>query len=159
MDEQPVALAMMARSPKSWLISLMYGVSPHPAQAPENSNRGCRSWLSFTRLWVRRRRSISGIFRKKSQLAASGSRSGACGAMLMALCFTSLLLLAGQTATHRAQPVQSSGATWRVYCMLLKSFQRAGTDLNVAGAPSACAGVYTLARMTACGQTRTHLPH
>ena len=55
--------------------------------------------------------------------------------MLMARCFTSLLLFAGQTCTHKVQPVQSSGATWRVYLRSFMSFQRAGTDLKVAGAP------------------------
>ena len=29
----------------------MYGVSPQPAHAPENSKSGCRSWTSFTWLW------------------------------------------------------------------------------------------------------------
>ena len=43
-------------------------------------------------------RSVSGIFRKKSQLAASASRRGGCATMLMARCFTSLLLFAGQTS-------------------------------------------------------------
>ena len=41
--------------------------------------------------------------------------------MLMALCLASLLLLAGQTATHSAQPVQSSGATCSVYFKSLNS--------------------------------------
>ena len=45
MDEQPVALATIIRSPKSWVASLTYGVSPQPAQAPLNSNSGWRSWL------------------------------------------------------------------------------------------------------------------
>jgi hypothetical protein len=36
------------RSPKSWVTSLMYGVSPQPAQAPENSKSGCSIWLFFT---------------------------------------------------------------------------------------------------------------
>ena len=79
-------------------------------------------------------RSVSGIFRKKSQLAASASRSGGWATMLMARCLTSLLLLAGQTWTHRVQPVQSSGATCRVYLRSFMSFQRAGTALKVAGA-------------------------
>ncbi len=39
-EEQPVALPMTMRSPKSWVSSLAYGVSPHPAQAPENSSSG-----------------------------------------------------------------------------------------------------------------------
>ena len=44
-EEQPVALAISIRSPKSWVTNLMYGVSP---QAPENSNRGRLSWLPLT---------------------------------------------------------------------------------------------------------------
>src|ERR1035437_3588699 len=79
--------------------------------------------------------------------------------MLMARCFTSLLLLAGQTSTHRVQPVQSSGATCSVYLRSFISFQRAGTDLNVDGAPARSLSSYTLARITLCGQTSTHLPH
>jgi len=54
--------------------------------------------------------------------------------MLMALCLTSVLLLAGQAATHSAQPVQSSGATCKVYRRSLNSFQRAGADLKPGGA-------------------------
>ena len=114
----------------------MYGVSPQPEQAPENSNSGCSNCTSFTWPCESASRSVSGIFRKKSQLAASGSRSGGCATMLMARCFTSLLLLAGQTSTHSVQPVQSSGATCSVYFRSFMSFQRAGTALNVAGAPS-----------------------
>ena len=40
--------------------------------------------------------------------------------MSMALCFGFALSLAGQTITHRLQPVQSSGATWIVYCLPLE---------------------------------------
>ena len=40
MEEQPVAFAMYIRSPYSWVASLAYGVSPQPAQAPENSKYG-----------------------------------------------------------------------------------------------------------------------
>src|SRR5512140_3051200 len=62
------------RSPKYCVISFTYGVSPQPAQAPENSNNGRSNWLSFT--WVRlsTRRSVSGILRKNSQLARSDGR-------------------------------------------------------------------------------------
>ena len=59
-------------------------------------------------------RSTSGSERKKSQFSRSGSRSGACGAMLMAFLLASLLFLTGQTSTQTAQPVQSSGATCSV---------------------------------------------
>ena len=36
--------------------------------------------------------------------------------MSIALCRGFALSFAGQTTTHRLQPVQSSGATWIVYC-------------------------------------------
>ncbi len=93
-------------------MSLRYGVSPQPGQAPEYSNSGCSSCepliiSNFTCL-----RSISGISRKKSKLARSTSRWSSFGSMLMALCLTISLLLAGHTSTHTPQPVQSSGATW-----------------------------------------------
>src|ERR1035441_4912224 len=114
MEEQPVALAIIIRSPKSWVINLMYGVSPQPEQAPENSNRGWSNCTSFTWLMERALRSVSGIPRKKSQLAASDSRMAGCGIILMARRLTSVLLLTGQNSTHRVQPVQSSGATCRV---------------------------------------------
>ena len=42
---------------------------------------------------------------------ARRSRSGACGCMSIALCLGLVRSLAGQTLTHRLQPVQSSGAT------------------------------------------------
>src|SRR6266498_1249059 len=100
MEEQPVALAITARSPNNCVISLMYGVSPQPEQAPENSNSGCSSCESLTRLRLSAARSVSGIFKKKSQLAFSASRSGGCASILIALCLTSVLLLAGQTSTH-----------------------------------------------------------
>ena len=48
MEEQPVALAMYMRSPNSWVISFAYGVSPQPAQAPENSSSGCLNWEPLT---------------------------------------------------------------------------------------------------------------
>ena len=47
-EEQPVAFATSMRSPNSWVTSLMYGVSPQPEQAPENSIRGWENWLPFT---------------------------------------------------------------------------------------------------------------
>src|SRR5512142_2312784 len=159
MDEQPVALATTVRSPNSWLTIFTYGVSPQPAQAPENSNSGVRSCVSFTTAGLRRLRSKSGRAKKKSQLARSASRSGGCGAMLSAFRFASLLFLTGQTSTHRAQPVQSSGATCNVYFISLYSFHRAGTALKAGGAPSSSPASYTFERMTAWGHTSTHFPH
>src|SRR5208283_6226557 len=97
--------------------------------------------------------------RKKSQLAASDSRMGGCGTMLMARRFTWVLSFTGQNSTHSVQPVHASGATCNVYLRSFMSFQAAGTALNVGGAPARCFSSYTLARITPCGQTSTHLPH
>src|SRR6185369_4546948 len=114
MDEHPVALATNNRSPNIWLNNLMYGVSPHPAQAPENSNSGCSNCASLTVDGFRSLRLASGSFRKNSQFRFSGSRKGGWASMLMALRLTSLLLFTGQTWTQSVQPVQSSGATCSV---------------------------------------------
>ena len=43
-----MALATIICSPKSWVMHFRYGVSPQPAQAPLNSNRGCANWLFLT---------------------------------------------------------------------------------------------------------------
>src|SRR5487761_2424578 len=85
---------------------------------------------------------------------------GATGRMLIALSLASDLLRAGQTSTHTPQPVQSSGAIWMVYFWPFHSGRRAASDRKVSGPPMARpAGAYTLLRMVACGQTKTHLPH
>src|SRR5678810_163569 len=99
MDEQPVAFATSSRSPNNWLSNFTYGVSPHPAHAPENSNSGCSNCTSFTIDGFRSFRPISGSFRKKSQFALSASRKGGCACMLIAFLLTSLLLFTGHTCT------------------------------------------------------------
>ena len=104
-------------------------------------------------------RSASGSVRKKSQFSASCSRSGGCGAILMALRPTWVLSFAGQTSTHIAHPVQSSGAIWMVNMVPGNSLNLASFDLKVAGAFSRRAGSYTFCRMVAWGQTKAHFPH
>src|SRR5579864_1798289 len=134
MEEQPVALATTARSPKSCETSFTYGVSPHPEQAPENSNKGsctCCWRIVPTLIFLR---SSSGILRKNSQFSLSGTRSGGCDTMLMAFSRASLLFFTGQTSTQTPQPVQSSGATWIVYFIPAHSLSRASHDLKVEGA-------------------------
>src|SRR5665648_275705 len=159
MDEQPVAFAIRVRSPNSCESSLTYGVSPQPAHAPENSNRGSSSCEFLMVLGLNNVRSASGSARKYSQLAASVSRKSGCGAMLRALRPAWDLSLTGQVSTHRVQPVQSSGATCTVYFISGNSLNLESMDLNVAGASLSRSPAYTLWRMTACGQTKTHLPH
>ena len=157
MLEQPVALATTIRSPKSWVTRRMYGVSPQPAQAPENSNSGS-SWAAP--LTVSRGsalRSSGGIARKASHFSRSMSRRSRYGTMLMALCPTSVLLLAGQTSTQTPHPVQSSGATW-----IVSRWPGRSRDLNSLVTKPASAGTSasgkTFIRMLACGQTMAHLP-
>ena len=47
-DEQPVAFATYILSPNNCVTSLAYGVSPQPAQAPENCSNGCLNWLPLS---------------------------------------------------------------------------------------------------------------
>ena len=107
-----MAFATISRSPNSCVRSFRYGVSPHPAHAPENSNSGRRICEPFTVSGSSRSGGGSGIDRKKSNASRSGSRCGSAGSMFSALCLTSCLLRAGQTSTQTPHPVQSSGATW-----------------------------------------------
>ena len=57
---------------------------------------------------------LAGSTGRSPTFGRSASRWSSAGSMLIALCRTSVLLLAGHTSTHTPQPVQSSGATWIV---------------------------------------------
>ena len=46
MAEQPVALEIIIRSPNICVNNLIYGVSPQPEHAPENSKSGFSNWLA-----------------------------------------------------------------------------------------------------------------
>jgi hypothetical protein len=60
--------------------------------------------------------------------------------MSMALCRGLDLSFAGQTITHKEQPVQSSAATWMVYFAPFHSLPRKSVDLKLPGAPASFAG-------------------
>src|SRR5512141_1548947 len=137
----------------------MYGVSPQPEHAPEYSNSGWKNCEPLTSTTRRRVRSTSGSSSKNSKLLRSASSRGGGAAMRRDFRLVSFLSWAGQMTTHREQPVQSSGATWIVYFQSLKSIPRNVSARKPAGAPSRKAGSYTLARIAAWGQTRTHLLH
>ena len=55
---------MIARSPYNWVNNLTYGVSPHPAQAPENSNIVGSNCEPLTVKRLNRLGSVSGMDRK-----------------------------------------------------------------------------------------------
>ena len=82
--------------------------------------------------------------------------------MLIALCFTSVLLRVGQTSTQMPQPVQSSGATCRLYIRPSSappSLRDQGTALNPAGARFISSAVNTFMRIAACGHTSGQIAH
>ena len=82
--------------------------------------------------------------------------------MLMALCLTIVLLRDGHTSTQMPQPVQSSGATCRLYRSPSSgppSLRAHGTALNVAGARFISSGENTAMRIAACGQSSTQIAH
>src|ERR1019366_7815348 len=100
-------------------------------------------WRSCVTLSLRRPN--SGKVMKKFQFSRSCARNGAWGRMLMALSLASVLLRAGQTSTHSAQPVQSSAAICSVKLIPLNSGTRAAVLLKAAGAPlSAAAAVHAV---------------
>ncbi len=107
-EEHPVALAMYILSPKSCVISFAYGVSPHPAHAPENSSSGCLNWLPFT--------VVSLNFAITSAFAGSVYCVVEC---LLLAAFASMFSIAsafapflpGQTFTQEPHPVQSRADT------------------------------------------------
>ena len=102
-----MALAMTMRSPKSWVISLTYGVSPQPAHAPENSNSGFLNWLPFTVLVLSAPANSGSVW--------ANSQFFSCAAWLDSGYITSAFSLAGQTFTQLPQPVQSMGLTCMRY--------------------------------------------
>src|SRR5436190_5492173 len=103
------------RSPNNWLASLIEGVSPHPEQAPENSNKGINSCEFLIADRFKFVGSTSDSERKNSQFAFSRSRIGGWSAILIAFLPTCRLSLTGHASTHSLQPVQSSGDTCSVY--------------------------------------------
>ncbi len=86
----------------------MYGVSPQPAHAPENSNSGSRNWVPRTVPKSTRERSGSGSRSKNAMFSRSASTSGSRCARLIALWMGSPPPDTGHASTHRPQPVQSS---------------------------------------------------
>src|SRR3989339_1142635 len=104
MDEQPVALATVMRSPYNWVINLMYGVSPQPAHAPENSNKGCTNCDDFTLV----ERGVISLIVTFSAIYSQRGISASCDAKGF---ISKALVFAGQTSAQLPQPVQSKVET------------------------------------------------
>src|ERR1043166_3677771 len=104
MDEQPVALAMINRSPNICVSNFTYDVSPQPEHAPENSMSGSMNCVPLSSIgnFVR---SGAGRLRKNLKLSRSVARNGSIGTMLIALCVGVSFDFAGQIATHKLHPV------------------------------------------------------
>ena len=106
-DEHPVALAIIILSPNNWVANLIYGVSPQPAHAPENSISGCLNWLSLTVLPAVKCSLFDTSFdTEKSQFATSVSTCVPSGFI------SNALPGAGQISTQLLHPVQSNVLTW-----------------------------------------------
>ncbi len=86
----------------------MYGVSPQPAHAPENSKSGSRNWVPRTDPKSTRERSVAGSVSKNPMFSRSATTSGSRGARLIALRTVSPGTTTGHASTHSPQPVQSS---------------------------------------------------
>jgi hypothetical protein len=78
---------------------LMHGVSPQPAQAPENSKSGSRNCVPRTVPKSTRDRSARGCVSKKAMFCRSAATSGSRSARLMAL--------------RVGSPAASAGQMWR----------------------------------------------
>ena len=109
-----MALATVSRSPNSWDNSLTYGVSPQPAQAPENSNRGSSSCEPLIVATSTRARSISGNVWKNSHSRSERSSSPSLATMSSDLWPACVFDSTGQMIEQILQPVQSEGDTARV---------------------------------------------
>src|SRR6476620_475039 len=114
MEEQPVALATIILSPNNWVNNFRYGVSPHPEQAPENSNKGWKNCEPLTVFLLILSLPTSGRSRKKSQFVFSTSCMPVLSYIFTALWPGSVLLVIGQNSTHKLHPVQSSVDTCKV---------------------------------------------
>ncbi len=82
----------------------MYGVSPHPGQAPENSISGLKNWLPLTE-YLSITFSFGFTVMANSQFSDSISISCSAGFIIRAL------PLAGHMSAQLAHPVQSKGET------------------------------------------------
>ena len=107
MDEQPVAFAIISRSPNNCDSSLRYG-SPHPAQAPENSNSGCRNCVPRTVPKSTRDRSFTRRLSKKAVFSRSAADDRLARREVDRLAVRLSGASTGHASTHSAQPVQSS---------------------------------------------------
>ncbi len=103
-----MALATISRSPNSCESTLRYGVSPQPAQAPENSKSGSRNCVPRTVPKSTRDRSANGSVSKNAMFSRSRATTGSLGVRLMALATGWSGVTTGQASTHSPQPVQSS---------------------------------------------------
>ena len=109
-----MALAISARSPKSWLISFRYGRLAAAGAGARELEERLEQLRALDRRRSRPRRGRApGCARKKSQFGPLALEVLGFGSMLIALCLATSLLTAGQTSTQMPQPVQSSGRPGR----------------------------------------------
>jgi len=90
--------------------SLTYGVSPHPAHAPEYSKSGCMNCAPFTSILIAGTVHLGQVEEEGVVRALALAQRHLRRHVDRVLCFGFDLSLAGQTMTQSVHPVQSSGA-------------------------------------------------
>ena len=155
-----MALATISRSPNSCESSLRYGVSPQPAQAPENSNSGSRNWVPRTVPKSTRDRSAAGRVSKNAMLsrsaATSGSRAGEVDRLADRV--AGRLDRAGLDAQPAAGAVLDVDLQREAGVGQPDARRAAPTGTRPAPRPAAT-GRTRCDRITLCGQTKLQLPH
>ncbi len=138
----------------------MYGVSPQPAQAPENSNSGSRNCVPRTVPKSTRDRSATGSVSKNAMFSRSAATSGSRGARLIALRAGS----PGARDRARLDAQLAAGAVLDVHLQREAGVrepagvQRSRPEIRRAPRPAATRR-NSVDRITLCGQTKLQLPH
>ena len=132
----------------------MYGVSPHPAQAPENSISGCLNWLPFTVLTF-----IKSPFGATFLVSTANAQFSTSFSWVSNGSITNAFSLAGQTSAQFPHPVQSIVLTCILYFNPFTSLPLASTATNASGAAANSSSVTRTGLIHACGQTNEHLLH
>jgi hypothetical protein len=134
--------------PNNCETSFTYGVSPHPAQAPENSKYGFSNWIPFTVDLLKGFGNCLMVC-KNSQLLFCFSTTDFNGLNVKAFCLAIQLLI------QAPQPVQSQGLAWMIkFAFCTPSAVLDANPIFSAFCASSCETKKL--RMTACGQTKIH---
>ena len=153
-EEHPVAFAIIILSPNNWVTNLMYGVSPHPAQAPENSISGCLNWLPLTVVGA-----IISPLGATLVVSTANAQFSTSTSWVSRGFITKAFCLAGHMSAQFPHPVQSIGLTCILYCNPSNPLPIAFLVLKLSGALAASSSFTNTGLIHAWGQTYAHWLH